>query len=325
MDTASALAHPNIAFIKYWGNRDDALCLPENGSISMNLASLQIHTRVTFDPSLGQDSFNLNNIHQIGASLDRVSQFLDLVREKAGVSTFARVESASNFPAGAGMASSAAAFAALALASTAALGLEMDERQLSMLARRGSGSASRSIPEGFVEWLPGDADSNSYAFSLAPVSHWDLVDCIAVLEDTHKTVTSSKGHLRAKSSPLQAARVAGAPQRLDRCREAIANRDFDELAVVAELDSNLMHAVMMTSAPPLFYWAPASIEVMKSVMQWRESGLPACYTLDAGPNVHVICRHEYAEEICTRLRTIAGVKNVLASGPGGGAHLTTDN
>lgn len=323
--TATALAHPNIAFIKYWGNRDEVLRIPQNGSISMNLAGLHTHTRVSFDPALEEDTFTLNNQPQTGSSLDRVSKFLGLVRAKADKPWHAKVESANNFPTGAGIASSAAAFAALALASSTALGLELSEVQLSALARRGSGSACRSIPAGFVEWLPGTNDHDSYAVSLAAPSHWDLVDCIAIMRETHKRTGSSEGHLLASTSLLQPARVTSAPDRLLFCRQALLARDFDSLAVVVELDSNLMHAVMMTSLPPLFYWEPASIEIMKSVPEWRKEGLAACYTLDAGPNVHVLCTTADAAEIKSRLEQIPGVIRVLTATPGNGAHLSIED
>jgi diphosphomevalonate decarboxylase len=325
MTTATALAHPNIAFIKYWGNRDESLRLPQNGSISMNLAGLQTHTRVSFDPSFPQDHFKLNNSVQSGASLTRVSDFLDLVRSMAGKKWHAEVESANNFPTGAGIASSAAAFAALAVAATSAMGLDLNEQQLSALARRGSGSACRSIPAGFVEWLPGNTNEDSYAVSLAAGDHWPLVDCIAVLKDTHKRTGSTEGHSLANTSPLQAARVAGVRDRLERCRDAIHNRDFDALASVVELDSNLMHAVMMTSTPSLLYWEPASITIMKAAQEWRKAGISVCYTLDAGPNVHLISNAASAGDVQKQLSEIPGVQTVLTSPVGGGAHLTSED
>ena len=323
--TATALAHPNIAFIKYWGNRDDVLRLPQNGSISMNLAGLHAHTRVSFDPGYATDTFILNNQPQSGASQQRVSQFLDIVRAMSGKQWRAQVESANNFPTGAGIASSAAAFAALAVAASSAIGLELDERQLSALARRGSGSACRSIPSGFVEWLPGNNDSDSYAITLAPPAHWNLVDCIAILKETHKMTGSSEGHRLAGSSPLQQARVASSATQLDCCRQAVLTRDFDVLAGVVELDSNLMHAVMMTSMPPLFYWESASLEIMKAVPEWRQNGLPVCYTLDAGPNVHILCPAESAAEVRSKLEEIPDVLQVLTAAAGGGAHITVED
>ncbi len=167
---AIASAHPNIALIKYWGNRDNALRLPANGSISMNLAGLETCTRVTWkvQSETDDDSLTINDSTVTGPGLQRVSAFLDLVRQMAGIEWRADVSSQNNFPAGAGIASSASAFAALALAATKAAGLELSEQELSRLARRGSGSACRSIPGGFVEWQAGTGDQDSFAFSIGP-------------------------------------------------------------------------------------------------------------------------------------------------------------
>lgn len=323
--TAAAIASPNIALIKYWGNRDHALRLPVNGSISFNLDGLYARTQVTFDPALDCDQISecdqlmLNEQVESGPALERVSRFLDHVRALAGIDLPARVVSENNFPMGAGIASSAAAFAALALAASGAAGLDLSEAELSRLARLGSGSACRSVPGGFVEWQVGDGDRDSVAYSIAPPEHWALADCVAVVETGHKPVGSTEGHGLAGSSPLQAARVADAPRRLDICRRAILGRDFAALAEIIELDSNMMHAVMMTSQPPLFYWQPASLRIMNEVRAWRQAGLPAAYTLDAGPNVHVICEAAAAGVVSARLRDLPGVQQVFQAAPGGPA------
>ncbi len=318
--SASAQAHPNIALIKYWGNRDDALRLPVNGSISMNLAGLHARTEVSFQPSLPFDELIINGREVTGKGLQRVSAILDIVRGMAGVTAKAEVISDVNFPTGAGIASSAAAFAALALAASRAAGLTLSEAQLSRLARLGSGSASRSIPAGFVEWKVGASDEDSVAESIAPPEHWDLVDCIAIVSATHKKTGSTEGHALAATSPLQAARIADTPRRLDICRRAVLVRDFNALAEIIELDSDMMHAVMMTSRPALHYWEPASVTVMQAVRNWRAQGLPVAYTVDAGPNVHVLCPLGAREEAESKLRTLPGVGNVLGAGVGGAAH-----
>ena len=322
MPTHTAIAHPNIAFIKYWGNRDDALNLPANGSISMNLAGLETRTTVNVKDEYASDQLTLNGQAQEGPALQRVSAVLVLVRGMADRHEFAHVTSENNFPMGAGIASSASAFAALSLAASKAYGLSLDEAALSRLARRGSGSACRSVPGGFVEWLAADEDAGSYAVSIAPPDHWPLADCIAVVTTSHKAVGSAAGHIIASSSPLQAARLAQASERLAVCRQAILQRDFEALANVMELDSNLMHAVMMTSAPPLFYWQPATLGIMRAVQAWRRKGLPVCYTVDAGPNVHVLCAQDDAEEIKQRLTTLPGVQQVLTDQVGGPVSLT---
>ncbi len=319
--SATGVACANIAFIKYWGNWDSALRLPANGSISMNLEGLETRTQVTFDPGLIKDELTINGKPFSRKSLERVSVVLDLVRQIGELQHCARVESSNNFPTGAGIASSASAFAALSLAASAAAGLTLSELELSRLARRGSGSACRSVPGGFVEWQAGENDLTSFAFSIAPPVHWDLTDCIAIVSQAHKPTGSTEGPALAGTSPLQDARLADTPRRLDWCRRAILDRDFEVFAKVVELDCLMMHAVMITSTPPLLYWQPATLAVMQAVLDWRENGLPVCYTIDAGPNVHVICPTASAEQVIARLTQVPGVEKVLAARPGGPAHL----
>jgi diphosphomevalonate decarboxylase len=336
---ATAVACANIALIKYWGNRDQALRLPSNPSLSMNMGGLTTTTTVEFDPGLMADVVVLGGRTISGPARARVVRLLDRVRvlcqtlevlprtpetkwngaETSGV--FARVDSRNEFPAGAGLASSASGFAALAVAASAAAGLNLSEADLSRLARLGSGSACRSVPGGFVEWTMGDDDRSSYAQSIAPAEHWDLHDVVALIDLGHKIVGSTEGHAVADTSPLQAARVASVPDRLAQARSAVLARDFAALAEVVELDSLMMHAVMITSSPVLMYWQPATIAVMQAVIDWRREGLPACTTIDAGPNVHVLCPTSASAEVAARLRRIAGVKRVVMTQAGGPARL----
>ena len=322
--TALALAHPNIAFIKYWGNRDDDLRLPANGSISMNLEGLETRTRVDFEDSLSADELTINDENPDKSATERVSRMLDEIRRMAGMQQFARVESHNNFPLGVGIASSASGFAALALAASQAAGLDLDEPTLSCLARHGSGSACRSIPGGFVEWKVGAGDADSIAVSMASPGYWDLEDCIVLLSSSLKVTGSSMGHRLAGTSPFQAARVEDAPRRLAICREAILGHSFAIFASIVEEDSNLMHAVMMTSRPPLFYWLPGTLRVMQAVKAARAQGLPACYTVDAGPNVHVLCERTAVEETIKLVEGLPGVREVRRARAGGPARLVED-
>lgn len=322
MPAATAEALSNIAFIKYWGNRDHSLRLPSNPSLSMNLAGLKTITTVAFEPDLERDDITINGQRAAGPAADRVTGHLNLVRALAGSSSAARVESRNTFPSGAGIASSASGFAALTVAAIAAAGMTLTESQLSALARRGSGSASRSIPSGYVEWNIGTEPSgaDSYAVSIAPPDHWDLVDVIAVLSAAHKATGSTEGHGLAGTSPFQAARVAGAPERLNVCRRALVSRDFEALAAVVEEDAVAMHAVMMTSRPPLFYWQPLTLAIIAAVPLWRSAGLPVCFTVDAGPNVHCLTPSAHVAEVEQRLRAF-GVPEVLTAGAGGPARV----
>lgn len=319
--TASAIAHPNIAFIKYWGNTNDELRIPTNGSLSMNLAGLQTRTTVAIDKTLETDQLSINGKPATTVAQTRVATFMDHLRKRTGFSGYAHVTSENNFPTGAGIASSASAFAALALAATAAAGLQHDEAELSRLARLGSGSASRSVPGGFVEWHAGDSHESSYAKSFAQPDHWDLIDCVAIVSLDHKSTVSSDGHKLASTSPLQQARISNADSRLNICRQALLQKDFHAFAEIVQLDSNLMHAVMMTSTPPLLYWQPATLAVMQAVQDWRAEGLDVCYTIDAGPNVHVLCLSANKENVESRLKQVEGVLQVIVAHPGAAAHL----
>lgn len=324
MYSATAIANPNIAFIKYWGDVDPQLRIPVNGSISMNLDGLYTRTTVSFDAQLMLDELRLDGKVVTGVRFDRVTHFLDQVRQMAGLKAYAIVVSENNFPSGTGIASSASAFAALSLAASTAAGLQLDEQALSRLARRGSGSACRSVPGGFVEWKPGNSDLNSFSTSIAPPDHWALIDCIAIVSYEHKETGSREGHALAGTSPLQAARVADTPRRLDLCREAILNQDFEAFTEIVELDSNLMHAVMMTSQPRLIYWQPATLAIIQIVKELRREGIPVCFTIDAGPNVHVLTKAEHAPVVIANLSHVPGVSEVLSAQPGGPAHLVVE-
>ena len=178
---AAASAGSNIAFIKYWGNYDEQLRIPMNGSISMTLDAATTTTSVEFDSSLTTDHFTLNGRRANPRATARVASHLDHFRTMAHTDYKARVDSTNSFPNGAGIASSASGFAALTVAASSALGLDLDRFELGRIARLGSGSACRSIDGGFVEWHRGDSHEDSFAAPIAPVDHWDLVDIIAIV------------------------------------------------------------------------------------------------------------------------------------------------
>jgi diphosphomevalonate decarboxylase len=337
--SATAIAPANIAFIKYWGMQDVARTLPYNGSISMNLDACLTTTTVTFDPDLAEDELTLRLYagpdtdalpqRAVGRPLARVSAQLGRLRALAGVEWHARVESTNNFPSDAGIASSAAAFAALTLAGVAALGLDLDERELSLWTRRsGSGSACRSIPTGYVEWRVPDGpfdiatwDAESYAVSLASPEHWALADVVAVVDAGVKKIGSAENHQLAATSAYFPARLAELPGRLAATRAAIAGRDLELLGETMEADAVSMHVVCMTSRPPSFYWNSGTMTVIHAVREWRAAGLYSYFTIDAGSNVHVICAAPDRAEIEQRLAALPGVQFVLGNEVGVGAQV----
>lgn len=324
MSIATARVGSNIAFIKYWGVADATLNIPLSNSISMTLADAHTTTTVAWDDTgvLKNDAFVLDGVTQSPARSQRLTRHLELLRGLAGVTWRARVVSENNFPTASGIASSASGFAALTVAGCAALGLELDATRLSAIARRSSGSASRSLFGGFVEWEQGSSDADSVAFPLYGPEHWDLRDVVAVVSGAEKKLSSADGHLLAKTSPLLDGRIAQVDGWLAEVRAAIAARDIHRLGPIIELDALAMHSVMMTSTPSLLYWQPGTLEILQAVRRWREEdGLAVYFTIDAGPNVHLICESETAPEIETRLAALRSVERVIVSGPGRGPQL----
>jgi diphosphomevalonate decarboxylase len=317
----TSCANSNIAFIKYWGNRDAQMRVPLNDSVSMNLSDAMTTTTVDFDANLNDDQIMVGGTDANEATRKRVIAHLDRVRAMAKIETKARVQSENNFPTGVGIASSASAFAALSVAASHAAGLQLSEREMSILARQGSGSACRSIPGGFVEWIAGHSSLNSYAISIAPPEHWDLRDVIAIVSTEEKKVGSSEGHTAAQTTPFMLARQNGLPARFHLMRQAILTKNLGLLGPAIEEDAVELHMMAMTSRPPIFYWTPGMVRVIQSAMRWREEGLAVYFTLDAGPNVHLICESKDADQVAVRAKEIADVQQVIINSPGGAAHV----
>jgi diphosphomevalonate decarboxylase len=319
--TATARAHSNIALVKYWGKRDAVLNIPAVGSISITLDALATDTTVVFDPENTADELWLDG-RQVDAR--RASGVLDVVRERADIRAGAIVTSTNNFPTGAGLASSASGFAALALAASAAAGLALDERELSILARRGSGSAARSVFGGFVElYAGGNADgTDSFAEPLLERSAWPLCVVVAITATEQKSVSSRAGMAgSAASSPFYASWVDTAAQDLTAMRAAIAARDLGATGELAEYSCLKLHALMLTTRPALIYWNPATVAAIHTVRELRASGIPVYFTIDAGPQVKALCDPSDADVVARALAAVPGVLETRTSALGPGARL----
>ena len=318
----TARAHVNVALVKYWGKRDPDLNLPSTGSISLTLDRLAVEAAVTFGAGEA-DRVEIDGAPARGVEGERVVRFLDVVRTEAGRRERALVATRSTVPRGIGLASSAAAFAALALGASRAAGLELDAPALSRLARRGSGSAARSVFGGFVEWRRGErADGrDSVAEPLAEAADWDVRIVVAVTSSARKAVSSRDGMARAATSPLYPAWVAGAEADLAEARAAIRARDLEALGLVAEHSALKMHAIGLAARPPLLYWRAATVECVHRVWELRAGGTPAFVTIDAGPQVKVLCAPGDADRVADALRAVPGVERVLACSPGPGVEL----
>ncbi|GCB50867.1 diphosphomevalonate decarboxylase [Streptomyces sp. NL15-2K] len=331
MTSATAVAHPNIALIKYWGKRDEHLVLPWTDSLSMTLDIFPTTTRVRLAPEAEHDEVTLDGVPVAGEARRRVVAFLELVRERAGLPQRAVVETENTVPTGAGLASSASGFAALAVAAASTYGLDLDATALSRLARRGSGSASRSIFGGFALWHAGrhtgtatDTDLSSYAEPV-PAGGLDPALVIAVVDAGPKAVPSREAMRRTvETSPLYRPWAASSKDDLVGMREALRRADLDAVGEVAERNALGMHATMLAARPAVRYLSAATLTVLDSVLRLRRDGTPAYATMDAGPNVKVLCRRADAERVAEAVRGTVPGCSVHIAGPGPGARLLNE-
>jgi diphosphomevalonate decarboxylase len=328
---ATALAAANIAFIKYWGIRDEERILPVNPSISMTLEACE--SRCTAELVAGGGGVEVllagegDSLAPAPASFAAgVESQVARLGEWAGEALSMRIAAHNSFPTGAGLASSAAGFTALTVAVLGAFGREVEPRELSILARRsGSGSAARSVLGGYVEWPAGEAEEEGYAVELAPREHWDLRNIIAIVDPSPKSVSSRDGHRAAPSSPYYERRQEELPGRLEIVREAIAARDIERLGPVIEKDAIELHLVAMSSQPPIFYWQAGTLAVLEAARRLRDEGAQVYSTIDAGPNVHLICRPEDEEMVVARLESLDLVEYVIRDRVGGPPSLTDEH
>jgi diphosphomevalonate decarboxylase len=323
---ATALAHPNIALAKYWGKRDDGHNLPAVPSLSVTLAGMATTTTVAFDPALAEDAFTLGGEPAGEGPARRVIALLDRVRAAASIRDRAHVWSSNDFPTAAGLASSASAFAALSLAATAAAGLGWDAARVSDLARKCSVSAARSVLGGFVELRAGAPGENDLA--AAPVAgedHLPLRVIVAVTREGPKSTLSTEGMLHTqRTSPYYPAWVETAPALFARIKAALLARDFEALGAAAEESALRLHAAAIAACPGLVYWAGATVEAMDAVRRLRASGVPAYFTIDAGPHVKVLTLADHEDAVAAAIAAAPGVKRTIRTRPGGPAALVPE-
>jgi diphosphomevalonate decarboxylase len=318
-----ARACANVALVKYWGKRDAALNFPATGSLSIALAALVTETAVELDDALADDAVELDGAPATGAARTRVVAFLELVRARAGATTRARVRSANRFPTASGLASSASGFAALATAAARAYGLAPSPRELSQLARRGSGSAARSIFGGFVAMHAGERDADAYAEPIAsPLADRARVVIAIVGGGAVKPHASRDAMVHvAETSPLYAAWLELVPRDLVAARAALAAADLPALGAIAEANALAMHATAIAARPAIVYWRPETLAVLARVRALRDAGRAAWATIDAGPHVKVLTDAADAEAIARALADEPGVTAATISAVGSAAEI----
>ena len=313
---ATAIANSNIAFVKYWGKKDSLLNIPMNPSISMTLdENLSTKTTVEFSEKYNEDELILNNEKQTGNKLERVSKFLDLVREKTNTKLKAKVVSKNSFPTGSGIASSASGFAALAHASCKVLNLNVSKKELSGLARQGSGSAARSVYGGFVEW------HDKYSKQIKDETFWpELRDVIIIIDTKEKEVSSREGMQKTVlESKLYKERIKNIKNRLKKITSFLLRKNFSMLAYEIMKDSDDMHACI--NEVGINYLNKTSYELKKKIIYLNNEEIKAAYSFDAGPNIHIITLKKYLPLV---IEEFADYKKMISK-PGKGVRLTKEH
>ncbi|MDP9002089.1 MAG: diphosphomevalonate decarboxylase [Myxococcota bacterium] len=324
MSAAVALAHPNFALSKYWGKRDGSGNFPAVPSLSVTVAGLATRTEVRFDSALSADRVVIGGRDAPGAARARVVELLDRVRCASGEARRAEVLSNNDFPTASGLASSASGFAALAVATVRAAGLDWDSSRVSDLARRSSGSAARSIFGGFVELQAGAVGARESdvlaAQPIAPADHMPLVVVVAVTTDECKPIASRDGMRQTmERSPYARAWLEEAPKLHVRLREALLARDFAGVGELAERSALAMHASAIAAG--LLYWNAGTLAALQTVRTLRDGGTRAYATIDAGPHVKVLARPEDAERVRSSLEATRDVLRATVARVGQGARL----
>jgi len=327
---SSAIAFSNIALIKYWGRSldyDPNLNIPSNDSVSMTKYGLtqglhlQTHTTIDFSVAHEQDTAILEGEVLIGRKMERILKVVNPLRKYANVDCNFKMISKNDFPTEAGLASSASGFAALAIATVNALGVDFSKEETSTYARLGSGSATRSIHGGFVYWHKGNSHETSFAEQICGPHEFNVNAIIAIVHEGKKDVTSDVGHESAYTSPFNEVRIEKSQKQAKDIEKAILDDDFSKVGKIAEENSKYMHAVMMTASPPLFYWHPNTLKLIKSIQKIREN-LECYFTVDAGPNVHCLCRHENTYELQKILEEMEYITKTIIVKPADHSHVT---
>ncbi len=322
----SARACANIALVKYWGKREGALNLPATGSLSLTLEALSTLTTVAFDENLAADELELDGRPAKPEEVTRLTLFLDIVRSQSGLPIHAHVTSKNDFPTASGLASSASGFAALAVAASRAAGLALDPKALSLLARRGSGSAARSVFGGFVRMHAGGDNEDAYAEPVATVAPGfteNIRMVVAVVGGGTPKSHGSRDAMEhtAATSPMYRAWLELVPQDLEQAEAALASGDLEALGTLAEANALAMHASAIAARPSILYWRPATLSVLAEVRGLRATGQAAWATMDAGPHVKVLTTADDAELVARALVDVPGVTAVTVSGAGRAASV----
>lgn len=325
MNKVTVTTHPNIALIKYWGKRNEQLFLPTKSSLSIGIQALSTTTSIHYS-NTGQEQIIINGEPADEKHRQPILDFLRFFRTDANITTInpdklnepLTIETTNSFPTAAGLASSASGFAALAIALNNFFNLGLTQKELSQLARQGSGSACRSLFDGFVLWNKGEKEdgSDSQAEQLFDANHWPSLRVMIVVVEQEAKKISSRAAMKNSiaTSPIYSQWVQESEYRIAPMRQAIAEKNFDLMGQLAEQDCLGMHATMHTSTPAVNFWTPATQRIMHLVTTLREQhAIPCYFTIDAGPNVKILCQEENMQKIREHLASLPEIIQIIES------------
>ncbi len=310
-------ANSNIALIKYWGKRDETLFLPTKSSLSVCLSDLSTKTFITFSDS---DEIIINGVDYSYKENNKILDFLNLFRATYNIKKYFNIVSENSFPIAAGLASSASGFAALAQSLNQICHLKLSQKELSILSRKGSGSACRSIYKGFVLWSKGNKidGSDSYAKKIFDSDHWQDLRILVAIVDSKKKKISSRDAMKAsvETSPLYKKWIEESEKNISQMIQAIKNKKLKKVGEIAEKDCLQMHETIRTSRPKIEYFQDATYTIINCIKNLRKIGISCYFTIDAGPNVKILCLEDNSTRIKDIIKSIDGVQDVIVCSVG---------
>jgi diphosphomevalonate decarboxylase len=328
----TALSHPNKALVIYWGNENDTLRTPTRSSLSVTLQGINhpldyIVSLRTIGAS-ERDKIIIDGIEDKGEIRSHFVNHLNAMRRYTGFKEKLEVTTRTSFPVGSGLAGSAASASALAEAFAGLIGKTEDTRLKSIMARRGSGSASRSVFGGFVMWQKGNSDESSYATQLFNEKHWDLRNVIGMVSSTPKKIRSIEGmKLSKRTCPAEiySEFVSVANHHIEGISTAALERDIGKLGELYEKENYLFRQVCLKTTPRLDYWTKVTDNILNKVANLRNDGVPAYAGTDAGPNVHVFTQPNYVERVIRTIQEAEGILDIIHCRVGKGSHLIEEH
>jgi phosphomevalonate decarboxylase len=312
----SATAHPIQGLIKYHGLKDESLRIPFHDSISVATSPTVSHTTVEFG-RFKKDSASVDERELAGREMERVVSVVDEVRRRSGVNLRFKMASRNNFLSNVGLGASASGFAALAVASCKAAGLKLSLERMSVIARRGAGSATRSVTGAFSRWKAGHEDEESYSYQVE--SEKFQIGIVVALIPAFKYTESA--HKAVLGSPFFHSRLAYIHGALAEMENAIRKHDVEKIGILAERDSLILHGITMTGLDEMILWRPETVKVILEVREMRSEGLPAFFSIDTGATVYVNTKPKHVKEVEARIKAL-DIETIVC-GVGGSAKISS--